>query len=46
MLRARDAALKAVVGAYNDAGIEMPSEIVILDSSTRMREALSRNADA
>ena len=46
VLRARDAALQAVVGAYNAAGIEMPSEIAILDSSTRMREALSRNADA
>jgi len=46
VLRARDAALQAVVGAYNGAGIEMPSEIVILDSSTRMRDALSRNADA
>jgi small-conductance mechanosensitive channel len=46
VLRARDAALQAVAGAYNDAGIEMPSEIVILDSSTRSREALSRNADA
>ena len=44
--RARDAALAAVVGAYDDAGIEMPSEIVILDSTPAMREALSRKADA
>ncbi|MDQ3611516.1 MAG: mechanosensitive ion channel family protein [Actinomycetota bacterium] len=46
VLRARDAALAAVVGAYDDAGIEMPSEIVILDSTPAMREALSRKADA
>lgn len=37
----RDRALGAVVEAYNDAGIEMPSDIVVLDSTPQMREALA-----
>ncbi len=36
----RDRALGAVVEAYNDAGIEMPAEIVVLDSTPQKREAL------
>ena len=37
----RDRALGAVVEAYNEAGIEMPAEIVVLDSTPAMREALA-----
>ncbi len=37
----RDRALGAVVEAYNDAGIEMPAEIVVLDSTPQTREALA-----
>ena len=41
VLRARDAVLAAVVTAYGEAGIEMPSEIVVLDSTPQTREALA-----
>ncbi len=36
-----DRALGAVVEAYTDAGIEMPAEIVVLDSTPATREALA-----
>lgn len=37
----RDRALGAVVEAFNDAGIEMPAEIVVLDSTPQTRAALA-----
>ena len=41
VIRVRDRVLGAVVDAYDEAGIEMPSEIVILDSTPQTREALA-----
>lgn len=42
----RDRALGAVVEAYNEAGIEMPAEIVVLDSTPATRAALAGRATA
>ena len=42
----RDRVLGAVVEAFNDAGIEMPAEIVVLDSTPAMREALAGRGTA
>jgi small conductance mechanosensitive channel len=39
--RTRDAVLDAVVRAYDEAGIEMPADIVVLDSTPETREALA-----
>jgi small-conductance mechanosensitive channel len=42
----RDRVLGGVVEAYNDAGIEMPAEIVVLDSTPETRDALARRRAA
>ena len=42
----RDRALGAVVEAYNDEGIEMPAEIVVLDSTPATRDALAGRGTA
>jgi len=42
----RDRVLGGVVEAYNDAGIEMPAEIVVLDTTPETRNALARRRTA
>lgn len=44
-LEARDAVIAAVVGAYDDAGVDMPAEIRVLQPTDDLTAALSRTKE-